>query len=264
MQALIDRFERRLGDVKRRVGENREAIDAVQRQDQRVGAVRDHAARRAHAVGRISLYLESVRSLEDSTELRRTIAELQRQIETLEGELSPEQVQERIDSIISLLGTKMSEWGKVLDLEHSQNPLRLDLRALNVVADTPDGPLSMERMGSGSNWVGYHLIAHLALHDWFVRRKRPVPRFLFLDQPSQVYFPAERDVDGKLDVVPDEDRKAVHRMFRLIFDVVGQLAPELQIVITEHADMPEQWFQDAVVQRWRGTEKLIPPDWLTR
>ena len=41
----------------------------------------------------------------------------------------------------------------------------------------------MARMGSGENWVGYHLIAHLALHQWFVQRQRPVPSFLFLDQP---------------------------------------------------------------------------------
>lgn len=81
---------------------------------------------------------------------------------------------ERLDSILNLVGTQMSEWTK-LTLEYSKFPLRIDLGRLNVVADTPDGPVPMDRMGGGENWVGYHLLAHLALHRWFMQHKRPVP-----------------------------------------------------------------------------------------
>ena len=119
----------------------------------------------------------------------------------------------------------------------------------------------MDRMGSGENWVGYHIIAHLALHDWFTRKQRPVPRFLFLDQPSQVYFPAERDVEGSMAVLPDDDRIAVARMLKLVVDVVHELAPGFQVVITEHAEVTEDWYRDAVVERWRGVRKLVPEDW---
>ena len=119
----------------------------------------------------------------------------------------------------------------------------------------------MDRMGSGENWVGYHLIVHLALHEWFTNRNRPVPRFLFIDQPSQVYFPPEKDVDGSLDVVSEDDRHAVLRMFKFIFEVVNAMAPDFQIVIAEHADINENWYQEAVVERWRGLKKLVPDDW---
>jgi len=129
------------------------------------------------------------------------------------------------------------------------------------VADTKNGPVPMERMGSGENWVGYHLIAHLALHEWFTQQNRPVPRFLFLDQPSQVYFPPERVVDGSIRDVDEEDRQAVMRMFRLVFDVAESLAPHFQVVITEHADIAEEWFQRSVAERWRGGLKLVPEDW---
>ena len=115
-------------------------------------------------------------------------------------------------------------------------------------------------MGSGENWVGYHLIAHLALHEWFTKRNRPVPRFLFLDQPSQVYFPAEKDVDGSLDPLDEDDRHAVSRMFRFVFEVVEAISPGFQVIITEHADLNEESFQAAVVGKWRG-EKLVPYDW---
>jgi len=43
------------------------------------------------------------------------------------------------------------------------------------------------------------LAAHLALHQWFATRSRPVPHFLFLDQPSQIYFPPEKDIDGSVE-----------------------------------------------------------------
>lgn len=89
-----------------------------------------------------------------------------------------------------------------------------------------------------------------------------MPRFLFLDQPSQVYFPAERDVSGSMAVLDDEDRVAVIRMFELIRDVVADLSPGLQVIITEHADVTEGWYQAAVVERWRNGVALIPADWL--
>ena len=86
-------------------------------------------------------------------------------------------------------------------------------------------------------------------------------RIWFLDQPSQVYFPPENDVDGSFSGVGEDDRQAVSRMFRFVFDVVEELAPGFQVVITEHADISEQWYQNAVVERWRGGPKLVPEDW---
>lgn len=48
------------------------------------------------------------------------------------------------------------------------------------------------------NWVGYHLIVHFSLYQWFVKQERPVPRFLFVDQPPQVYLRADKDIDISL------------------------------------------------------------------
>ena len=93
----------------------------------------------------------------------------------LEIETHRRRARERLDSILNLVGTQMSEWATKLTLEYSKLPLRIDLGRLNVVTDTPDGPVPMDRMGGGENWVGYHLLAHLALHRWFVQHKRPVP-----------------------------------------------------------------------------------------
>jgi hypothetical protein len=262
LEALILEQETKLGETRRLLRENRSSLEAIRQADDRLQALRDASARRAHVLGRISLFLETLPQIADTSELRSEIEELGAEIAQLEEELSDDKIQARLDSILSVIGKRLTEWSERLELEHRGNPFRLDLRKLQVVADADLGPIPMDRMGSGANWLGCHLIAHLALHSWFVRKDRPVPRFLFLDQPSQVYFPAEQDVGGSMAVLEDEDRLAVLRIFELIRDVVEALDGGFQVIVTEHADPTEDWFQAAVVERWRNGAALIPLDWL--
>lgn len=243
------------------LAKNRSEMEAVRSASDSLQQIKDETAKKALILGRVSLYLESLPDLPDTRALENQAQRLNEQCAALEDELSDERVKERIDSITSILGQRMTNWARDLNLEHSRFPLRLDIKKLTIVADTADGPVPMARMGSGENWVGYHLIGHLALHEWFTQRSRPVPRFLFLDQPSQVYFPPEEDVDGSMEMVDEDDRRAVSRMFRFVFDVVEAIAPGFQVVITEHADISEDWYQGAVVERWRGGQKLVPEDW---
>lgn len=261
VERAIAELDSRLQRVVAALAKNRAGMEAVRRSSDRLQQIQDETAKRALILGRISLYLESLPELPDTKALEEQAQRLRDQSAALEEELSDERVRERIDSITSILGRRMTDWARELDLEHSKFPLRLDLRKLTIVADTADGPVPMDRMGSGENWVGYHLIAHLALHEWFTQRGRPVPRFLFLDQPSQVYFPPEKDVDGSMAMVGEDDRQAVVRMFQFVFKVVNELTPGLQVVITEHADIKEDWYQSAIVERWRGGAKLVPEEW---
>lgn len=263
LEALILQQEQRINETKRLLQENRTAREALRRVDDQLTQLRDNTARRAYVLGRISLFLETLPQVSDNSELRTEISELQREIEQLEADLSDENIQERLDSILSFISRDLTRWAERLELEHRSNPFRLDLRHLQIVADTNDGPIRMDSMGSGANWVGCHLIAHLALHMWFVQHSRPVPHFLFLDQPSQVYYPAEQDVESSLIDLEDEDRAAVVRMFELVRDVVSELHPNFQIIITEHADIAEDWYQEAIVERWRNGNALIPAEWIS-
>ncbi len=40
-------------------------------------------------------------------------------------------------------------------------------------------------------------------------------------------------------------------------------APELQIIVMDHADLNADWFEQTVTARWRKGEKLIPESWIT-
>jgi hypothetical protein len=59
----------------------------------------------------------------------------------------------------------------------------------------------------------------------------------------------------------DDDRAAVKRLFQYIFDVTGALSQKLQVIITDHADLNEEWFQAAVKERWRAGVRLVPSSW---
>ena len=179
----------------------------------------------------------------------------------LEQELDPETVRERLDTFLNYIGRYMTDYSDRLDLEHRGSQLRLDIRSLTVIADTLNGPVPLFRMGSGENWVGYHVLAHLALHKWFRQKNRPVPGFLFLDQPSQAHYPPEKDAEGAIDALTNEDQKAVTELFQLMHDVTLEIAPNLQVIVLDHADLKTDWFAQAVTERWRGHSKLIHESW---
>ncbi|WP_104978019.1 DUF3732 domain-containing protein [Sorangium cellulosum] len=261
IENAISELEGRLQQVQQSLTRNRAQMEAVRTANAALSEAHGDAARKAHVLGRISLYLESMPDVPDTKDLESQAESLRAQCKRLEEELSDERVQEQLASIESRLSEKLTKWARALGLEHSASPMRLDLKKLTLVADTLDGAVPMSRIGSGENGVGFHLIAHLALHQWFVQRSRPVPHFIFFDQPSQVYFPADKDVDGSMGLVPDDDRHRVLQMFRLIFDAVEAVAPGLQVILIEHADLNEEWYRDAIVERWRGGKKLVPEDW---
>jgi hypothetical protein len=139
--------------------------------------------------------------------------------------------------------------------------LRLDRKQLSVIADTVDGPLALTQIGSAENWVGYHVAAHLALHKLFRRRQRPVPAFLMLDQPSQAHYPPEHDQEGRTAGLPDEDQAAVHQLFLTLRNYCDQVSPGMQLIVSDHVDLLDEWFRDAIIERWRDGIKLVPANW---
>ncbi len=167
----------------------------------------------------------------------------------------------QVDSRLLEISREMTTQGQRISLEHP-GEMRLDLGKLTVITETDQGPAPLWRVGSAENWIGAHLVTHLALQKFFVTRSLPVPRFLMLDQPTQAWYPSEVEQQDGVPVA-DADREAVRSIFRLMLDVVTELSPELQIIVCDHANLPESWFQDSVVHNWRGGEKLIPAGWLT-
>jgi hypothetical protein len=106
------------------------------------------------------------------------------------------------------------------------------------------------------------------LHKHFVLRNRPVPHFLILDQPFQVYFPSRQDylqLDGvEIPENTNADMVAVENLFDVLYKATEELHPHFQLIILEHANLDEARFQDSLIEKpWRrGHRALIPTSWL--
>jgi Protein of unknown function (DUF3732) len=218
----------------------------------------------ARAIGKITQYVETAEMGQSTSSLQNSVESARARVAVLEQELDPEAIREKMSTFLNIIGRYMTNYSEALNLEHRGSDLRLDVRNLTVVADTLDGPVPLFRMGSGENWVGYHVIAHLALHKWYRQKGRPTPAFLIFDQPSQAHYPPEQDAEGSIDLLDDEDKTAVLELFQLISEAATELAPDMQIIITDHADLRPDWFQDAISERWRKGEALIPSGWITQ
>ena len=111
-------------------------------------------------------------------------------------------------------------------------------------------------MGSGSNWVGVHLITYVAFQKLFMENNRPVPRFIFLDQPSQVYFPSGDGNDK------DIDMEEVAKLYKFLNDQVEALNHGIQIIVVDHAQLQEDAFKNNLIENWWSDENnLVPLDW---
>jgi hypothetical protein len=84
-------------------------------------------------------------------------------------------------------------------------------------------------------------------------RGRPLPKFLTIDQRTQVYFPSEKvhkEADGSIQKAEkDADLAAVRRLFARFRKFTEEIAPGFQIIVTEHANLRDEWFQSALIEK---------------
>ena len=184
------------------------------------------------------------------------------EIATLEALISSDEKENRLNSILNQINSQMTTWASKLDLEHQDAPIRFDIKKLTIFADTPKRSIPLVNMGSGANWVAYHLLIHFALHKHFVKADRPVPRFLILDQPSQIYFPPEKDPNQTGVIEASSDERAVNQMFDFIISATQELAPHFQVIVTDHAKLYNDEFTSSIIEEWRNGKKLIPIEWI--
>lgn len=225
---------------------------------------RNNAA--ARVVGRISLFLENLAPNEELARLEGEHRRLKRKAEDLEKRIGADDSNERLNSILNIISTQVSQYIQKFEAEFRNFPARFDLANITIVFDRPERPVPMSRTGGGENHLAYHLSALLALHLFAIRNRRPIPRFLLIDQPTQVYFPSEQiyqDADGSIQKTEaDADLNAVRRLFELLLKFTQEDAPGFQLIVTEHANLREQWFQDALVEQpWTKPPALVPEDW---
>jgi hypothetical protein len=228
------------------------------------------AQRAERFVGNLESALELHRRLGNDSELIEEVGHLREVVQRLEAELREQDIEAHKRRALHAISNNAGRLLPYLDVESPNDPISLEINDLTIKVRGLERDDYLSEIGSGSNWLSYHLAVLLALHQFFLSQRRgPVPAFLVLDQPSQVYFPKrivaqpeEEDVEEPK--LRDEDVDAVRQAFEVMGRVTLDAKGGLQLIVLDHASHDVWGDIDGVVglPEWRNGVKLVPMTWL--
>ena len=210
------------------------------------------------------------RTVENSNQ--EEVDSLREQVDLLKQEISQGAQRKRLGAALSKISNLMGQITSGLDAEQPDDPANLDIKELTVRVGSVNGREDyLWEMGSGANWLSYHVSATLALQRFFLDQPHTaVPSLLVYDQPSQVYFPRrlahldEAAGEDESNNIRDEDIISIRRFFSAFGATVAKAANKLQIIVLDHAGS-EVWGNlegVTLVGEWRNNKKLVPIEWL--
>lgn len=260
------KFESSLIDVKRKIGELKneitplnEQILVIETSEKQISEQKSLYETILVVKARLFMLLEGI-SLGDDIELDRNIEFIKNDIYKIDKKLAEYDIKKGIENANLKINAYMADIGKHFEFEESYKPINLHFSFetfdLYHLTDKKE-KIYLRSMGSGANWLYSHISLFLALHRYFAElgKKCSIPSILFLDQPTQVYFPnfrrdesvtfndvkvAERSDRGKSERDLDDDIKAVENLFSQLSSYCDEIkistgfAP--QIIVTDHAD----------------------------
>ena len=220
-----------------------------------------------YAKAKIDLYVE----LSDSGVFESVdddIANFKEQIKQLQTEIERFGVDKKMKEAEVFLSQNMIHISETLDFEDEFKPINLKFAltdgSFNLYQEKSDYErIYLDEMGSGANWVSCHIALFLSfLHYFTSKENSPMPLILFLDQPSQVYFP--QGVDNT-DSITQTDLIAVNKLYQTIFDEIKAIEKDTgylpQVIIVDHVDGNSldcrKEFLKNIRCNWRNGEALI-------
>lgn len=219
-------------------------------------------------LGRLESDIKVLERIGIDSELEGEIDRLRREVRLLEGEVAESKTKERLQRALRTVEGNAGRLLPLLDLERPQDPISLLISDLTISVGSVDREDLLSEIGSGSNWLAYHIAVSLALQLFFLSQARsPVPNFLVIDQPSQVYFPkrlAEPETPGPEPAYTDADVQAVRKVFNALSTAVKESnVPKLQVIVLDHAPATVWENLDVwLTEEWREGRKLVPLEWL--
>lgn len=266
LEAYLIEQQERVQKLTESIGSKEMELSAAIAANELLAEMGTRNAAAARVAGRISLFLENLVPDAEVVAREATMKRYAARVEELERRIGVDESGERLTSILNTISTQMSKYIRAFEAEFSEYPSRFNLTSVTVVLDRPERPVPMSRTGGGENHLAYHLAALLALHSFAAKNRRPLPQFLMIDQPTQVYFPSEKvykEADGSVQKTEaDADLVAVRRLFELLLRFTQEDVPGFQLIVTEHANLRDEWFQKALVEEpWAKPPALVPEGW---
>ncbi|NTB87512.1 DUF3732 domain-containing protein [Agrobacterium tumefaciens] len=217
-------------------------------------------------LGRLQQALHLYDRADQSSDLRQEIDGLRTQISLLQQTVSEADIRRKLGNALDRVANFANRMVPRLDAEWPDAPLRLIIEDLTVKVLRGTREDYLWEIGSGANWLAYHVALMLALQRFFLGEPHhAVPSMLVFDQPSQVYFP-KRAAEESVELVPwrDQDVAAVRKVFSLLGSEAVNSQGRLQVIVLDHADEDVWGDIDGVnlIEEWRDGRALVPTDWL--
>lgn len=216
-------------------------------------------------MGRLEQALQFYDRVGEGSLLEEEVEALRERIYPLRAIVREYDIAQRMESALNRIQSLTDQIVPKLDAEWKDAPIRLDPSELTVVVHREDRQDFLWEVGSGANWLAYHVAMTLALQKFFLTFDRhPVPGLLIYDQPSQVYFPKREDLISAENGARSEDVRAVRSVFKVLGEATLAARGGLQIIILDHAykDIWGGLPGVELVEEWREERKLVPPSWL--
>jgi tetratricopeptide (TPR) repeat protein len=270
-------FDREMQRVQVEVNEATEKLKAIQirkrslsQRSQEASTKQYQAKKVERFIGNLENALKLHKRLGEDAELRTEITQLRERVQLLQDELRRENVEDRKRRALRLVNNNAARLVPHLDCERPDDPVSLEIDDLTIKVTGANREDYLSEIGSGSNWLSYHVAMMLALQQFFLTLEHsPVPSFLVMDQPSQVYFPKKLVVREGEDLeeprLRDEDIVAVYKAFEVMGSVVAAAKGRLQVIVLDHA--PREVWGDipgvVAFEEWRDGVKLVPTEWIS-
>lgn len=224
-------------------------------------------------LGQLQNAIETYDTIGSDSELASDVETLQEEVRLLQERVSEHQIRRRTEHALQIVQKIAAEIVPKLDCEFEDLPIELSINELSIRVVGPERKDWLWEIGSGANWLAYHIAVTAALQRFFLKTTaHPVPHLLVYDQPSQVYFPRKLAADRSDESeeqggqpLADKDVEAVRKVFTALSDEVEAAVGSLQVIVLDHAG-------DAVwgsvkntnlVEEWREGKKLVPLDWIS-
>ena len=268
-------FDREYERVKADIAQTTERLESVSirrralaRRSDEVESQRYQVRSAWRFLGEMDEAISRYENLQSDSTLVEEVMQLQDSIGALERDLQRHNVQRLTDQAVDRVSLFAGRMLPHLDAESPDDSVRLSIRDLTVKVSGEGRDDYLWQMGSGANWLSYHVAVTLALQQHFLAlNESPVPGLIVFDQPSQVYFPRRAgvsDAEGADPPFRDEDVQAVRRVLSVLAQAVGDSQGLLQAIVLDHASQ-EVWSGIEginLVEEWRGDDKLVPLSWL--
>ena len=219
-------------------------------------------------IGRLDESLRFYDLANEGNELNVTLQNLKKKESDLDAIVNSLEIKRRKEAALnSISGLIRYYSGGHFSAERSSSEIKLDIDNLTLSFTSPNGTKNyLWEIGSGHNFMAYHISTLLAIHQFLNKLdESKVPKFLVIDQPTQVYFPELKK--GSLKTIEDKDLEKVRLIFKALSDFFDKVAKGVQIIILEHVGESgwENLSNIKLIKRWREGEEdgaLIPSHWI--